>query len=223
MTLQTLERLSADSPNASVIWLHGLGADGHDFADIVPMLELPETAAIRFIFPHAPIMPVSLNGGQKMPAWYDIYGIGESFPYDLSGIKKSQEQILELIAQENKKGIPCERIILAGFSQGGAIVLHTGLRIEATLAGILALSTYLVCPDHLMSEKKAPDTLKIMMMHGSDDTVVDYEYGKKSATVIIDSGYKVDWKEYLMPHSVCQEQLLLIGKWISQCLGIRAS
>ncbi len=223
MTLQTLENLSAASPNASVIWLHGLGADGHDFADIVPMLELPDTAAIRFIFPHAPVMAVSLNGGQKMPAWYDIYGIGESFPYDLTGIKKSQSQILELIAQENERGIPIERIILAGFSQGGAIALHTGLRLEKKLAGILALSTYLVCPDHLISERKAADTLKIMMMHGSDDTVVDFEYGKKSAAVIVDSGYKVEWKEYAMPHSVCQEQLLIIGGWISQCLGIKVS
>ncbi len=218
MSLQTLEKLTSDSPNASVIWLHGLGADGSDFADILPMLELPGTAAIRFIFPHAPILPVSLNGGQRMPAWYDIYGIGESFPFDLEGIRISQNEILALVEQERARGIPLERIILAGFSQGGVIALHTALRVPGKIAGVLALSTYLACPDALMNEKKAPLTLEIMMMHGRDDTVVAYEYGKKSSAVITNAGYKVVWKEYSMPHSVCSEQLLLIGQWISQCL-----
>ena len=215
--LQSLEYLTGESPDASVIWLHGLGADGYDFYDIIPMLELPKTAAIRFIFPHAPLLSVTLNGGQKMHAWYDIIGIGEQYSVDLEGVEKSRHQILEIIEQEKSKGIPVERIILAGFSQGGVVALHTALHMPEKIAGVLGLSCYLASP--LTKEHVAPFTLNIMMMHGRDDNVVSIEYGKKSCATITNAGYKVVWKEYSMPHSVCAPQLLTIGQWISKILG----
>lgn len=219
--LQSLEYLTGGTPDASVIWLHGLGADGYDFYDIVPMLELANTAAIRFIFPHAPMMSVTLNGGQKMPAWYDIVGIGEQYPIDLKGVENSRNQIIKFIEQEKSRGIPVERIILAGFSQGGVVALHTALHMPEQLAGVLGLSCYLASP--LTNEHKAPHTLDIMMMHGINDNVVSIEYGKKSCATITNAGYKVVWKEYPMPHSVCAPQLLTIGQWVNKILGIRST
>ena len=220
MNLTTLERTSGEDPDASVIWLHGLGADGSDFYDIVPMLELPKTLAVRFIFPNAPEMPVTVNGGYVMPAWYDLSGIGNQYPDDLQGIQRSRDQLLLLVEKEKQKGINPERIILAGFSQGGVIALHTGLRCAQKLGGILALSTYLALPESLQAEKRAPEDLEILMMHGRDDNVVPIELAKSSCKTITESGYKVTWKEYAMPHSVCPEQMKCIGSWLSERLGI---
>ena len=218
MALQILERLTNESPDAAVIWLHGLGADSYDFYDIVPMLELPQSASIKFVFPNAPVMPVTLNNGYRMTAWYDIAGIGEHYPHDIDGIRSSERQILALIGQQQEAGIDPERIILAGFSQGGVVALHTALRYPGQLGGVLALSSYLAAPELLAEEKQSPPGLDIMMMHGTQDEVVSIKYGRKSASHIQEAGYEVIWKEFLMPHSVCPEQLKLIGHWIAQRL-----
>jgi len=209
--------------NATVIWLHGLGADGFDFQPIVPQLGLTNDANIRFIFPHAPTMPVTMNGGYIMPAWYDLYSLKVDDPdtnlQDEVGIKKSAKSIQKLIQQENTRGIPNERIILVGFSQGGAMALYTGLTIDKPLAGIMGLSCYL--PLHTSIEKAlnpATKSTPIFMAHGKQDPVVLHEYGKASADFIKNLGYQVEWHEYNMEHSVCPEETKAIGKWISQQL-----
>ncbi|HID37763.1 MAG TPA: carboxylesterase [Ghiorsea sp.] len=221
LTFETTELGS--QPNATVIWLHGLGADGFDFLPIVPQLGLPDNANIRFIFPHAPTMPVTANGGYIMPAWYDLYSLGtrdpETDPQDEAGIKQSAAAILELITQENARGISNERIILIGFSQGAAMSLYTGLTIAKPLAGIAALSGYL--PLHTTIDKDinpASKNTPIFMAHGIQDPVVMYEYGKDSAEFLKNLGYQVEWHEYPMEHSVCPDEIHSIGQWISSRL-----
>ncbi|WP_038247243.1 alpha/beta hydrolase [Ghiorsea bivora] len=209
--------------NATVIWLHGLGADGFDFQPIVPQLGLPNDANIRFIFPHAPAMPVTMNGGYIMPAWYDLYSLKvdnpDTNPQDEQGIKKSAKSIQQLIQHENTRGIPNERIILVGFSQGGAMALYTGLTIDQPLAGIMGLSCYL--PLHNSIEEilnPATKNTPVFMAHGTQDPVVLHEYGKASAEFIKNLGYQVSWREYPMEHSVCPDEIHTIGQWISSRL-----
>jgi len=210
-----------NKPNFSVIWLHGLGADGFDFQPIVPQLGLPKDANIRFIFPHAPTMPVSMNDGYVMPAWYDLYSLDvrdpKTDPQDEQGIKHSASQIQQLITQENAQGVPNNRIILVGFSQGGAMALYTGITQKEPLAGIVALSTYLplhttIAQDIQPNNKTTP----IFMAHGKQDPVVLHEYGKASAEFLENLGYAVKWHEYDMEHSVCPEETQAIGNWINK-------
>ena len=207
--------------SSSIIWLHGLGADGHDFVPIVEMLGLPET---RFILPHAPIRPVTLNNGYEMRAWYDIVGLTLGSPQDVAGILASQQQIEQLIAQEIANGIPAANIVLAGFSQGGAIALHTALRYEKRLAGVLALSTYLPLRDKLESERSAANqALPIFMAHGSADQVITPEIAEISAAQLRQAGYAVEWHSYAMAHSVCDAEIADIQQFLLGILPFRIS
>lgn len=213
-----IEIETGSNPRASVIWLHGLGADGNDFAAIVPELDLP-AQSIRFIFPHAPMQPVTINGGMVMRAWYDITNSAIRRE-DESGVRASQARIDKLIAREKTRGSPAARIVLAGFSQGGAIVLHTGLRYPERLAGIMALSTYLPMADLVAAEASIINRdIPIFMAHGSADPVIPIERAQRSKSLLEQLGYGVDWRDYLMPHSVCAEEIADISTWLEQVLG----
>ncbi|HCI13100.1 MAG: carboxylesterase [Gallionellales bacterium GWA2_60_142] len=208
---------SGKHPRHSLIWLHGLGADGNDFVPVAGELELP--AAIRYIFPHAPQRPVTINGGYVMRAWYDIAAQDIGARQDEAGIRASQADIEALIAQEVARGIAPRNIYLAGFSQGGAIALHTALRQKEPLGGVLALSTYLPLADMASGEAR-PDALRtpVFMAHGSNDTVVPYALGKSSKDALEKLGCEVEWHEYAMPHSVCTEELQDIQRWLTERL-----
>lgn len=217
--LDTIEQESAPSPTAAVIWLHGLGADGNDFAGIVPELQLPKELAIRFVFPHAPVQPITINGGMPMRAWYDVAGIGSGYRDDEPGIRKSAQQIRDLVGRERQRGIAPDRIVLAGFSQGGAIALHAGLRMEQPLAGIMALSTYLPLADRLEAERhEASRGVPIFMAHGREDAVVPMDFAQTGARHLEGLGYALEWREYSMPHSVCMQELQDIRSWLLRIL-----
>ncbi len=203
---------------ASVIWLHGLGADGHDFESIVPELNLSNDLGIRFIFPNAPIRPVTINGGMSMRAWYDVKSPNLREIEDVESIIESSNLINQYIDTEIEKGIPANKIILAGFSQGGAITLHTGLRYPENLAGLLALSTYLPVPDQLENEASNHKNLPIMMAHGITDPVIPVDHGRTSCQMLKDHGYNVEWHEYMMQHAVCLEEINAIAAWIKKLL-----
>ncbi len=204
-------------PTATVIWMHGLGADGHDFESLVPALQLPEILPIRFVFPHAPVMPVTINMGMEMRAWFDIVAIDINAPQDEKGIRESQEAIKQLISRENERGIPSDRIILAGFSQGGSMALQTGLRYHDKLAGIMALSTFLPLADSLIQEASSVNRrLPIFMAHGTVDPVVPFQFAKYSCEHLKELGYPVDWHTYPMQHSTCYEEVEDISKWIQK-------
>ena len=210
----------ATTANASVIWLHGLGADGSDFAGIAPQLKLPESLAIRFIFPHAPQRPVTINQGYLMRAWYDIVDAGFRRDEDEQGIRESARQIDELIEIEISKGIEASKIILAGFSQGGAIVLQTALRYPQRLGGVMALSCYLPLAESLAAEQSAANKeIPIMMIHGTEDTVVPMALAEQSRQTLSKTGCRVDWQTYPMAHSVCPEEITAISKWLSTLTG----
>jgi len=212
--LETIEIETAASPDAAVIWLHGLGADGHDFEPVVPELRLPAKLGVRFVFPHAPVRPVTLNMGMRMRAWYDIYQLGGGRE-DAEGIRASQALTEGLIAREQSRGISPDRIVLAGFSQGGAIVLHTGLRHADRLAGILALSTYLPLSGSLPGEaNEANREVPIFMGHGRFDDVIPIGRAQQSRKLLEQQGYPVAWHEYPMPHSVCGEEIADISGWL---------
>ncbi len=203
--LAALEIFPSGQIDYSVIWLHGLGADGHDFAPLVDELNLPRT---RFILPHAPPMPVTINNGHVMPAWYDIFGLDSASQQDEQGIRQTQAQIETLITREQERGIASEHIVLAGFSQGGAVALHTALRHPHRLGGVMALSTYLPLKTQLPKEAHEDNrSLPIFMAHGSFDQVIALETGKASAKLLEQHGYHIDWHEYAMGHSVCAEEL----------------
>ena len=209
------------NPQASVIWLHGLGADGNDFAPIVPELRLPR-AAIRFVFPHAPVQPVTINGGMRMRAWYDITD-GAIRREDERGVRASQVLIETLIGMEKERGTKAERLVLAGFSQGGAIALQTGLRHPERIAGIMALSTYVPVGEKLAAEASTANRdVPIFMAHGSYDPIIPLVRAEQSRKLLESLGYPVEWREYGMPHSVCPEELADIGAWLGKVLGPRA-
>lgn len=204
---------------ASVIWLHGLGADGHDFEPIVPELNLDPESGIRFIFPHAPKRPVTINNGMNMRAWYDIKSPNLRDQEDSESIITSSRLITQYINAEIETGIESNKIILAGFSQGGAITLHAGLRFAEPLAGLLALSCYLPLPDLLEKEALAAKNMPIMMGHGSSDPVIPVAQGRASAEALKNQGYSVEWQEYMMQHAVCSEEIIAIGAWIKRVLA----
>lgn len=217
--LPCIELETAPNPTCSVIWLHGLGADGNDFVPIIPELHLPENPAIRFIFPSAPSMPVTVNGGYVMPAWYDIIGRNLMDQEDAEGTKRSAASIAELIDREVLRGIAYKNIVLAGFSQGCAMALYVGLRLPHELAGIIALSGYLPLAITLNLEKHAANqNTPIFMAHGTYDPVVVLDRAQASYAMLEASGYEVEWNEYPMEHSVNHEELKDISRFLQTVL-----
>lgn len=212
---ETVEVTTGANPGFSVIWLHGLGADGHDFEPVVPMLGLPSAPAVRFVFPHAPVRPVTLNGGMAMRAWYDIKAISASRDQDEAGIIHSAALVDALVAREQQRGVPVARQVVAGFSQGGAMALYAGLRQTQRLAGVISLSAYMLFPERLAAGQSAANAgLPVFVGHGSMDAVVPMAMGKASAEVLQQLGYSVDWQSYPMAHSVAAEELTAIGRWL---------
>ena len=217
MLLDCIERETGPAPAWSIVWLHGLGADGHDFAPIVPELVRRDWPALRFVFPHAPVRPVTINNRVPMRAWYDIVDIDLANRADETGVAESMVQVEALVAREVERGVPRSRVVLAGFSQGGAVALASALRSAGPLGGIVALSTY------VPSANKARDALvegaaraPVFMAHGSQDPVVPFQAGLQSAELLRGLGFEVDWHAYPMPHSVCAEEIRDLGNWLTQ-------
>jgi phospholipase/carboxylesterase len=211
--LDAIEITTGPEPRLAVLWLHGLGADGHDFEPIVPELGLG--VPVRFVFPHAPVRPVTINGGVAMRAWYDILGFDRRAKEDAAGIRASAAAVTELVDREIERGMTSDRIVLAGFSQGGAVALHTALREPRPLAGVLALSTYLPLAATLASERSAANArLPIFMAHGTDDGVLPLQLAETSRGALEALGYAVAWHAYPMAHSVCLEEVGAIGAWL---------
>ena len=212
--LTAVEIETGPAPSLGVIWLHGLGADGHDFEPIVPELKL--RFAVRFVFPHAPVRPVTINGGMAMRAWYDILGFDRSAREDDAGIRAGATAVTELIDRELERGLRADRVVLAGFSQGGAIALHAALREPRVLGGVIALSTYLPLAGTLAAERSAAnERLPIFMAHGTADNVLPLTLGESSRRTLEAQGYAVDWHAYPMAHSVCLEEVSAIGAWLA--------
>ena len=200
--------------------MHGLGADGHDFVDIVPELGLPARPGVRFVFPHAPMRPVTINGGYVMRAWYDIRDAGGVRREDPAGVRASQKSIEALIQREKERGVPASAIVLAGFSQGGAMALHTGLRHGERLAGVMALSCSLPLADTLAVEAApANRDVPIFMAHGTRDPTIPMARALRARETLTGLGYRVEWLEYSMPHSVCPEEIRDIATWLGRVLG----
>lgn len=215
-TLPTVENETGSHPTHSIIWLHGLGADGNDFAPLVPELVASDWPALRFVFPHAPVRPVTLNGGMPMRAWYDIAGAAIADKQDETGIRASIVDVKVLIAREIERGIPAERIILVGFSQGGAIALSAGLRHAERLAGIVAMSTYLPLHDKTADELAlANRNIPIFQAHGTADPVVSPALGTMTRDWLREAGYEVDWYQYPMAHMVCAEEIADLRAWLT--------
>lgn len=213
--LPGIEIETGADPDATVVWLHGLGADGRDFEPVVPELGLPRSLSIRFVFPHAPIRPVTLNGGMAMRAWYDIHGLDDGSPQDEAGIRASEQRLRALVGRENRRGIANRRIIVAGFSQGGAIALFSGLRFENPLAGIMGLSTYLPLHEVVASESvSASLRTPVFLGHGTQDEVVSHTFGTRSRNLLEAMGCRVTWRDYPMGHSVSAEEIRDIGHWL---------
>jgi phospholipase/carboxylesterase len=218
--LDALEVETAPSPGAVVIWMHGLGADGYDFVDIPPILRLPERLAVRFVFPHAPMQPVTINGGMVMRAWYDVRHDAGARREDETGIRASQRRVEALMAREKGRGVPARRLVLAGFSQGGAMALQTGLRHPERLAGIMALSCYLPLADQVVAEAAAANgDVPIFLAHGTHDPLIPLARARQAHEVLTGLGYRVEWREYAMPHSVCPEEIADIGTWLARILA----
>jgi len=217
-TLPSIEIEPKPKPSHAVIWLQGLGADGNDFVPVVKELKLPQLG-IRFVFPHAPMRPVTINDGFVMRAWYDIAYQELAFKEDERGLRESQKLIEDLIARENARGIPSGRILLAGFSQGGVMTLQVGLRQPKRLAGLMALSSYLpMSPMVEVERNAASNTVPIFMGHGIADNIVPLALGTMSRDTLIKLDYPVEWHQYPMPHSVCAEELAHIGAWLKRVL-----
>jgi phospholipase/carboxylesterase len=218
--LDTIQLETAPNPTVSVIWLHGLGADGSDFVPIVKELDLTGCPAIRFLFPHAPTMPVTINGGYVMRAWYDILGNDVAKREDETGLRSSQKAVEALIAREKSRGIAADRIILAGFSQGCAMTLQTGLRHPEKLAGLLCLSGYVPIHTMLPAERHpANQDTPIFLAHGRADNVIPIQRAEQSRDFLKILDYSVEWHEYAMPHSVCEEEIDDIGAWLKRVLA----
>jgi phospholipase/carboxylesterase len=216
---ETVEIETGRTPTGSIIWMHGLGADGHDFEPIVPELAQRGERALRFIFPHAPIRPVTLNGGYPMRAWYDITAIDRRAAEDESGIRTSQAVIDTLVRRENSRGIASERIVLAGFSQGGAMAVFAGARYPERLAGIMGLSCYLLQESHLATERSpANQSTPVFLAHGRQDPVVPLLLGEHARQVLQANGYPVEWHAYEMPHSLCPQEVSDIAAWLRRTL-----
>jgi phospholipase/carboxylesterase len=211
--LETVEVVTGPEPRLAVIWLHGLGADGHDFEPMVPELNLPFTA--RFVFPHAPVLPVSINAGMPMRAWYDIFGLSGDVQEDATRIRASAAAVAKLIDREIERGMSSERIVLAGFSQGGAVALHAALREPRTLAGVIALSTYLPIAETVAAERSPANArLPILMAHGTSDPVLPLTLGEMSRQMLVNLGYDVEWHTYPMAHAVCADEVAAIAAWL---------
>jgi phospholipase/carboxylesterase len=215
--LETVEHETGPDPRWSVLWLHGLGADGHDFAPIVPELVRRDWPALRFVFPHAPVRPVTINGGVRMRAWYDIRDADLANRADEGGVVASIAQVEALVAREAERGIPAHRLLLAGFSQGGAITLAAGLRRATPFAGLIALSTYLPMHDRAAQLlANGANAQPVFMAHGTQDPVVPYPAGEASARVLGALGFEVDWHRYPMAHAVCAEEIRDLGDWLTR-------
>lgn len=226
MVANTIEvETGQGAPQGSVIWLHGLGADGRDFEPIVAELRLPAALRLRFVFPNAPVRPVTINGGMAMRAWYDILSLERSGPTDDTGVRASSAILGGLIEREQERGIAANKIVVAGFSQGGAIALHGGLRAKQKLAGIMALSTYLPVSQSFQKEVvESADSghtdVPIFMAHGSLDPMLPMALGRDSADLLIANGFQVEWHEYAMAHSVCAEEIDDIRQWLLSVYAI---
>lgn len=219
MALEAVEIETGRDPQAAVIWLHGLGADGHDFEPIVPQLVQRGERALRFVFPHAPIRPVTLNAGYAMRAWYDIAALDRRSAEDENGIRVSQAAIESLIRRENARGVAADRIVLAGFSQGGALALFTGTRYGEQLAGIIGLSCYQLLAERFDAERSAANqSTPIFLGHGMQDPVVLPVLGEEACRRLRAAGYTVDWHAYSMPHSVCPQEVSDIAAWLRRVL-----
>ena len=218
--LEQIEIEPRSKARSAVIWLHGLGADGHDFEPLLRQWGLADELAVRFVLPHAPVQPVTLNGGMRMRAWYDIYDLRFDGTEDIAGIENARRMLLDLIERERHRGIDTRNILLAGFSQGGALVLHTALRYPQPLAGVLILSAWLPAAGRLASEKRAdPGQFSVRMDHGTRDQVVPYPAAQKSVQAIQAEGYQVDFHSYTMEHSLGPEQISSLHDWLRQRLS----
>jgi phospholipase/carboxylesterase len=217
--LETIEVETAPKPNAAVIWLHGLGADGHDFEPIVPQLVPRAERAWRFVFPNAPARPVTINGGMRMRAWYDIKDLDRNTAEDVAGFRATELQIRELIAKEVTRGIPTNRIVLAGFSQGGAVSLYMVARLPEKLAGVMALSCYLPLRNTFSTERlSANDATPIFMAHGQADATLPMALGTASRDFLLGQGYPVEWRQYPMAHAVCPAEIIDIREFLFRVL-----
>jgi phospholipase/carboxylesterase len=218
--LPAVEIETGASPDAAVIFLHGLGDDGYGWSDVVPALGLPPALRVRFVFPHAPEMAVTINGGYVMPAWYDIADADFDRRADMAGVRTSRVQVDHLIARERKRGIAHQRIVLGGFSQGGALALHTGLRHPVRLAGLIALSAYLIDPASLASEAASANRdVPVFMAHGSDDDVVPYHRGEAARLALEHEGYRVAWHRFPTTHAATPEEIAAMGRFIGELLA----
>lgn len=225
--LETIELETGSPVSHSVIWLHGLGASGDDFVPVVPELDLPETLGVRFIFPHAPVRPITINNGMSMRGWYDITSLNfDQREQDVAGTQASALAIDALIEQEIERGVPAANIVLAGFSQGGAIALYAGLTSRHRVAGILALSTYLPLADQVFADMKNRDnadddrnTLPIFFAHGTHDDVIQLKYAEQSRDALAEAGFTVEWSAWPMPHSVIPDEIAAMGDWFRKQLG----
>ena len=215
---ETVEVTTGDNPVGSVIWLHGLGADGHDFEAIVPELRLPAGLPLRFVFPHAPVRPVTINGGMSMRAWYDILSLDSAGRADAVGVRESTALLDALIEREQQRGTAADKIVVAGFSQGGAIAINAVLHAQQKLAGLMALSTYIALPGEMAASQGNRD-LPVFMAHGSFDPMLPMQWGKASAEQLIKLGFAVEWHDYPMAHAVCAEEVNDIRDWLLEVLA----
>jgi phospholipase/carboxylesterase len=217
--LDSVEIETGPQPRSTVIWMHGLGADGHDFETVVPELVRPGERALRFVLPHAPVRPVTINGGMSMRAWYDIVGFQRNVAQDETGIRASVAAITALMKRENERGVATERIVLAGFSQGGALALFTGTRATEKLAGIIGLSCYMLLGAKFAAERRVENlSTPIFLAHGTRDPVVDVSLGEETRVMLQEAGYPVTWQRYPIPHSVSPEELTHIAVWLRRVL-----
>jgi phospholipase/carboxylesterase len=215
--LPAIEIETAPDPDAAVIWMHGLGDDGRGWSEVVPMLRLPGDLRVRFLFPHAPVMPVTINNGMSMRAWYDIRQANFNERADLDGVRRSQSLVGALQAREIARGVPAARTVLAGFSQGGAIALYAGIRNAERLAGIVGLSTYLIGTEHAVAEASAANRdVPIFMAHGTHDPVIQYAWAEHSRDVLRAGGWPVEWHRYTMEHSAVPEELAAVGAFLAR-------
>ena len=219
MSPDVIEVQTGPNPTGAIIWMHGLGADGHDFEPIVPELVRPGERALRFVFPNAPVRPVTLNRGYPMRAWYDIVGLERGVAQDEAGVRASHATVESLIRRENERGIPSHRIALAGFSQGGAMALYSGTRHSEKLAGIMGLSCYMLLEATFIAERApANQATPVFLGHGTQDPVVNITLGETTRRLLEGNGYAVEWHQYMMPHAVCPEEIADIAAWLRRVL-----